>query len=71
MERRAYGSCHRPGYAIAIKPLDYHYALVGCTVAPGFDFADFEMGNGDELLRRYPMHADIIRRLTRIFSPTL
>jgi len=30
------------------------YALVGCTVAPGFDFRDFEMGRKDELLRRFP-----------------
>lgn len=41
------------------------YALVGCTVSPGFDFADFEMGGRDELLERYPAHADVIHRLTR------
>ena len=41
------------------------YSLVGCTVAPGFDFADFELGERDELLRRYPGHGEIIRRLTR------
>ena len=32
------------------------YALVGCTVAPGFDFADFEMANRDELIAQYPQH---------------
>ncbi len=41
------------------------YALVGCTVAPGFDFRDFEMGDAEELIRLYPRHAAIIRRLTR------
>ncbi|WP_298039950.1 cupin domain-containing protein [uncultured Desulfuromonas sp.] len=41
------------------------YALVGCTVAPGFDFADFEMGEREALLRRYPRHGDTIRKLTR------
>jgi uncharacterized protein len=41
------------------------YCLVGCTVAPGFDFADFEMAGRDELLRRYPAHAEMIRRMTR------
>lgn len=41
------------------------YALVGCTVAPGFDFADFEMGSRDELLIRYPEHREVIVRLTR------
>lgn len=40
------------------------YSLVGCTVAPGFDFADFEMGEQQELVRRYPRHAALIRRLT-------
>jgi predicted cupin superfamily sugar epimerase len=41
------------------------YSLVGCTVAPGFDFSDFEMGSREQLLRRFPAHADLIRRLTR------
>jgi hypothetical protein len=41
------------------------WALVGCTVAPGFEFEDFEMGKREQLLKEYPEHADIIRRLTR------
>jgi predicted cupin superfamily sugar epimerase len=41
------------------------YALVGCTVAPGFDFADFEMLGREELCRQYPHHRAIIERLTR------
>lgn len=41
------------------------FALVGCTVAPGFDFADFEMGRRDELVRRYPAHKELIEGLTR------
>jgi predicted cupin superfamily sugar epimerase len=41
------------------------YALVGCTVAPGFDFADFEMAKRDELIAHYPQHRAIIERLTR------
>ncbi len=40
------------------------YSLVGCTVAPGFDFADFQLGNGSDLLREYPRHKEIINRLT-------
>ena len=40
------------------------WALVGCTVAPGFDFADFEMGERDTLLRLFPRCAGIVRRLT-------
>jgi len=41
------------------------YALVGCTVAPGFDFADFEMPARHELVQRYPQHKAIIEELTR------
>jgi predicted cupin superfamily sugar epimerase len=44
---------------------DAPYALVGCTVAPGFDFADFEMAERERLLSAYPEHADVIRRMTR------
>lgn len=30
------------------------YALVSCTVAPGFDFADFELSNKEELIQQFP-----------------
>jgi len=41
------------------------YALVGCTVAPGFDFDDFELAERDGLITQYPVHGHIIRSLTR------
>jgi predicted cupin superfamily sugar epimerase len=41
------------------------FALVGCTVSPGFDFADFELGKRLELVRCYPQHRRVIERLTR------
>jgi predicted cupin superfamily sugar epimerase len=41
------------------------YALVGCTVAPGFDFADLEMPSREELCRLYPQHRHVIEKLTR------
>ena len=40
------------------------YSLVGCTVAPGFDFADFEMAERKELLRQFPQHQSVIELLT-------
>lgn len=40
------------------------YALVGCTVAPGFDFAEFELARRDPLLAAFPQHAALIERLT-------
>ncbi|NJD91683.1 MAG: cupin domain-containing protein [Geobacter sp.] len=42
------------------------YSLVGCTVAPGFDFHDFEMGDREQLLAEFPDHTAIIKRLTRM-----
>jgi uncharacterized protein len=41
------------------------FALVGCTVAPGFDFTDFELAKREELTRRYPQHRLLIEMLTR------
>ena len=41
------------------------FALVGCTVAPGFDFADFEMAKRPELTAAYPKHRKLIEELTR------
>ena len=41
------------------------YCFVGCTVAPGFDFADFELAAAKELAALYPAHAAIINELCR------
>ncbi len=38
-------------------------ALVGCTVAPGFEFSEFEIADVESLLREYPQHRDRIIRL--------
>lgn len=40
------------------------YSLVSCTVAPGFDFEDFEMGYRCALQKQFPTHASVIERLT-------
>ena len=40
-------------------------ALVGCTVAPGFDFADFEMADRNRLVELYPEHRAIIEQYTK------
>lgn len=42
------------------------YSLVGCTVAPGFDFKDFVLPERALLLKKFPQHSEIITRLTRI-----
>jgi hypothetical protein len=41
------------------------FAVVGCTVAPGFDFEEFDMGKRTELVAEYPQHQEVIQRLTR------
>ena len=50
------GSCLLPGGS---------YALLGTTMAPGFDFADYEPGNAEQLIAAYPAYAELIRQLTR------
>jgi uncharacterized protein len=40
------------------------FALLGCTVAPGFDYADYETADRRELVAMYPQFADLITRLT-------
>jgi predicted cupin superfamily sugar epimerase len=49
----------------AAVPVGPRFALCGCTVAPGFDFADFEMPGRAELARRMPALAAILEPLTR------
>jgi predicted cupin superfamily sugar epimerase len=44
---------------------DGELSLVGCTVAPGFDFADFELATRAVLAARFPAHAGVIAALTR------
>src|SRR5260370_413392 len=40
------------------------FALLGATMAPGFDYADYESGQRGLLAERYPGQSDLIRRLT-------
>lgn len=40
------------------------FALMGCTVAPGFEYKDFMLADRNKLSDKYPNHADVIKRLT-------
>lgn len=60
-------------FQIIVKAGDYFaaqpdqndsFSLCGCTVAPGFEFADFEMPAREVLLREFPQHKNVITRLT-------
>jgi len=44
---------------------DGKVALLGCTVTPGFDFADYRNAGADELIAQWPLEAERIRKLTR------
>eukprot|EP01112_Ceratiomyxa_fruticulosa_P024187 TRINITY_DN96_c0_g1_i5.p1 TRINITY_DN96_c0_g1~~TRINITY_DN96_c0_g1_i5.p1 ORF type:complete len:168 (-),score=23.99 TRINITY_DN96_c0_g1_i5:90-593(-) len=45
--------------------LETLFTLSGCTVAPGFEFSDFEVGKKDDLSRMFPQHALLIGRYCR------
>jgi predicted cupin superfamily sugar epimerase len=56
----------KAGCWFASKHVDENsFAFVGCTVAPGFDFEDFEMGEKEELTKAYPQHKTWIEVLCR------
>jgi predicted cupin superfamily sugar epimerase len=51
---------------VARAPVGTHgFALCGCTVAPGFEFADFELPPRAEVLKALPRHETWVRELTR------
>jgi uncharacterized protein len=41
------------------------FALMGTTMSPGFDYADYENGNRDQLTAQYPGAAELVREYTR------
>ncbi len=52
----------KPAVDSAASGVDF--SLVGCTVAPGFDFADFEMAKRESLLVMFPQHKEVIEKLS-------
>lgn len=48
----------------ASKPADgVLYSFVGCTVAPGFDFLDFELAKTVQLVAEYPQYKQVVEKL--------
>lgn len=43
-----------------------NYCLVGCTVSPGFDFKDWELGKRSDLLALFPQHRAVIEKYTTV-----
>jgi predicted cupin superfamily sugar epimerase len=53
------------GHWLAAAPLPGgRYSLVGCTVAPGFAFADLTLADPAQLAAQFPRHAELINRLS-------
>ena len=52
------------GTWFAAEVVDDEFVLVGCTVAPGFEFEDFELADRTELSSVYPQHSTLIARFT-------
>lgn len=42
------------------------YCLVGCTLSPGFEYDDWEIGNRYTLIKTFPRHRKSIERYTII-----
>ncbi|GAE28399.1 hypothetical protein JCM9140_4622 [Halalkalibacter wakoensis JCM 9140] len=45
------------------------FSLVGCMVAPGFEYEDFELFTQKELLKDYPEHEEIIKKMAYVTLP--
>jgi predicted cupin superfamily sugar epimerase len=41
------------------------YSLVGCSVFPGFEFADFELAIRDQMIKKFPDHESLITEFTK------
>jgi len=53
------------GYWFAAKVLgENSYSLVGCTVAPGFSFEDFDLAKREALISNFPQHKSVITKFT-------
>lgn len=44
------------------------FSLIGCTVAPGFDYDDFELAIRDKLIQKFPQHEELITRFTKEYK---
>jgi predicted cupin superfamily sugar epimerase len=43
----------------------FSFALVGCTVSPGFEYVDFELADRESLIKEYPHFRELIKKFTR------
>lgn len=53
-------------FAAELANKENTFAMVGCTVSPGFSFDDFEIADADKLSEQFPMHEGLIRQFNPI-----
>ncbi len=53
------------GTWFAAEVIHGDFILVGCTVAPGFAFEDFELANRNQLSAAFPQHQTLIEQFTK------
>jgi predicted cupin superfamily sugar epimerase len=59
----------KSGSWFAASVIDHEsYSLVGCTVSPGFDYRDWEIGQLQTLKRQYPQYKSVIEKYAKPFS---
>ncbi len=51
-------------FAAELEDKSGHFALVGCTMSPGFDYMDFIKADPNTLIRKFPEHAELIKWFT-------
>ena len=55
----------KPLVKSAPRDPETHFSLVGCTVAPGFEFDDFELASRSDMLTKFPHAKAFVEFLTR------
>ena len=56
----------KSGSWFAASVIDHEsYSLVGCTVSPGFDYRDWEIGQLQTLKRLYPQYKSVIEKYAK------
>jgi predicted cupin superfamily sugar epimerase len=58
---------HGTWFAASVQETD-SYALIGCTVSPGFHFDDFELGKRENLVKLFPEHEKVINEFSAGYS---
>jgi predicted cupin superfamily sugar epimerase len=56
---------HAGCWFAAAPAKESNFSFVGCTVWPGFDFADFELAEKNKMLNQYPQYKELVEKFTR------